>query len=878
MCSSRGRWCSRRVRRRPGLLCRSSTILPGTWRRCSKSYVQQQGEVVFAEGQTSAGFALQVIDDPAWNMEAMFEVVLSQPKVDGGARTPVYLGRLPTTRVVVLNDENFPHGLPEERLGDRWALVRAFLQHNYYLFESETRWGLFWKTVPAISFLVGQLINMKLVNLVANNAGLGPDYVPLLLYMAGLLLNFALQHLAEEKFGGLGLTGGCLTKLRMAMVQTMLQLTEDAQDKLPTGKLIKAVDQQVGTAVSTTFLCMFDLYAAVAQLCVSVGFVVYLVVVRSGLPVYFCLVPCGMLAFDCILFNMTIGRHSENGLRTIDKESNWSDFLLENLRLRRVVADFRQGMNTTKRFERLHREATSAAKHQSNYTASVIWATKWMPEIMLMVIIFFAGREVMSVGAQMNVGSFTAIVSTGSSFGSTLSALFASVFQIGNGFASIRALAGVLNADTRRKSKHRWWTRRAKMHGWAKGGVPAIASISSIPPQKAVIVHDVRVSFPGMGTEGNSRVFDFECEAGSTICVRGPNQAGKTTLLRLLGQHFLPKSERGWVYVPPSWVVRYVDSFPMVFDGTLRRNLRFGNSYPHRPYEIWKLCEQLGMSERCLYHATPPDPTEEAPSMDDDTEHLGGIPDREPRWGDLNVGIAGDRLAMSDRMIVMIARALLSGVDLLLLAGTLDLLGERGALRVVSVLNEAVRCRAVPVLESENRRIPVRLRKPKTVFVATKLAAVEQACDHTINVCKEQGQVTAGSGNPASPTSHASLTSSHFDAGSPLRAPLSPPAEHALHLLGEENQRLLEKNQQLEDAVRVLKRRRSKAGAEANPFAHTSPRAEPAISEPQSRSMSVRETEGRLAVVRQEAGMRDALREWWKAADAATHTYSRRGQ
>jgi hypothetical protein len=62
----------------------------------------------------------------------------------------------------------------------------------------------------------------------------------------------------------------------------------------------------------------------------------------------------------------------------------------------------------------------------------------------------------------------------------------------------------------------------------------------------------------------------------------------------------------------------------------------------------------------------------------------------------------------------------------------LDGLGEEHALRVMRVLKELVTGRGTPGLASENACVSPHLRKPKTIFIASKLKAVVDETDATI--------------------------------------------------------------------------------------------------------------------------------------------------
>ena len=99
------------------------------------------------------------------------------------------------------------------------------------------------------------------------------------------------------------------------------------------------------------------------------------------------------------------------------------------------------------------------------------------------------------------------------------------------------------------------------------------------------------------------------------------------------------------------------------------------------------------------------------------------------------VGNGGSMLSLSNRILICIARALLSSVDLLLLANTLDLLSDDQIEQIIKILHELVHNRGLPFLSNDVGTIPIQLRKRKTVFFITnkekieRMATVSLRCD-----------------------------------------------------------------------------------------------------------------------------------------------------
>jgi ABC-type multidrug transport system ATPase subunit len=85
------------------------------------------------------------------------------------------------------------------------------------------------------------------------------------------------------------------------------------------------------------------------------------------------------------------------------------------------------------------------------------------------------------------------------------------------------------------------------------------------------------------------------------------------------------------------------------------------------------------------------------------------------------IGLNGERLSLTDRALLTLARALLSSVDFLLISNLLDVLGPNQAIRVIAVLKELTEKRGLSVLQTETMSTPMHLRKKKTVIFSTKL-------------------------------------------------------------------------------------------------------------------------------------------------------------
>lgn len=332
------------------------------------------------------------------------------------------------------------------------------------------------------------------------------------------------------------------------------------------------------------------------------------------------------------------------------------------------------------------------------FEAGTMWKARWFPMVVATIVMIVAGEQVMQPGG-LPLGSFLALFGTVNNFGNVIAGIFASIFAMGEGYASIKKMAQLLNAATQRKEKHLHKVELAeRIKAYEEKHGP-------LDPGK-LTVHAISYTYNDDGSRTHHPVLpdnlNFSLEPGQMIALTGHSACGKATLLSLIAGAFIPT--QGFVDKPANWRTRFADGVPRLYDTSLIYNLRFGEFVEHPESEIWALCAKLGLSPDLL-----------------------GAPD-------FDVGFMGEKIPYSDRVIVSVARILLSSVDLVLLASTLDGIGERHMERVIKVLHELIDHRGLPCLESEVGSQPLALRKVKTVILSSKLHHVCDLADSVLAI------------------------------------------------------------------------------------------------------------------------------------------------
>ena len=198
------------------------------------------------------------------------------------------------------------------------------------------------------------------------------------------------------------------------------------------------------------------------------------------------------------------------------------------------------------------------------------------------------------------------------------------------------------------------------------------------------------------GTDLVLRDLRMQIDAGTVVCVQGH---GKSTLLKLLARQLLPTT--GFIMYPPRWRVRLCET-PDLLNASLLENLTFGSNFAHPRTEIWGLCRMMGLSPKLI-----------------------GKPY-------FQVGQRGEKLSRSDCVTITLVRALLSGVDLLLIGTLLDSLKDDHVHKIMTTFREFVRIRGCSALKTDLTRIPLHLRKLKTVVLCSRSPMITSFSDGSI--------------------------------------------------------------------------------------------------------------------------------------------------
>jgi len=606
--------------------------------------------------------------------------------------------------IYILNDDVFPHDESEKE--DAVKIVKAFFQHIYHDLTSDTNLALCLRIYPALSWVVNQLVILLTLKVVIPN----DDMQALAIVVGVFVVNTLIWHINMDMFEDIRLGGKARMILRRAILGTVIQLTTVEAERFPTGTALGILDTQVENCVGVCYLGALNIYASTILLVAMTGLSAYL----TRKTPFILPIPFVMLIIDIVILYCRIGGQTLLYSKWVDQDNKVKALAAEISDQRLLCTTYRAGFKLECAFKEENAAQNKCRYIAVKYQQATEKMLKWNHTVFIIgVLVLGAFRCVEKV---MSLPDYVIVLGTMLNFDREITLLFMLLFNAVNGYVSVNKVADILNSQTRRKALLQAMFRRNEIVATLEKDDSFTLDYDTITAYK--LEYDYNIA-RGQSSEDNndkdvkvdvgyfdasSRIgpLTLVLEQGQNICVQSKiNSAGKKTFMRLLARQILPTS--GVVIYPNNLRVRFIPAEPLMFCKSLMDNLKFGNQKPHEAAEIWELCEMLGMGKEIIGKS------------------------------DIPVGLNGIKLSLTNRVFVSIARALLSSVDLLFLAGIVDNLNPSDGKKVMEILKLWRDNRGMPCLPCDNPEgVHLSLKKQKTCFFISTNPDLEAMADSTI--------------------------------------------------------------------------------------------------------------------------------------------------
>jgi len=317
---------------------------------------------------------------------------------------------------------------------------------------------------------------------------------------------------------------------------------------------------------------------------------------------------------------------------------------------------------------------------------------RYFPQWLVMICVcfwyFFYGREV--IWGTLSLGFFLTDIKIIHRFGREFGNLYVLCMKIESTFPALCRITMLLNKPTdleNRLINEKDVLRRTRFlrKQMADGGEGAL---DRVPIFMRDLQFQVGIPFNFQGT--------IEIAQGTVVCFVGKHGAGKTVLLKMLGNALFPQISAGEMFVPAHLRSLHVSLEPCFFEGTLMENMCFGVEFPSDGTK-----DRVQSILRALHCED---------CVDDGVEST----DRK-MWQ--------SQLTVCERHSLNLARALIANPYLICIHKPTMAYGAKYSNMVMQILTTFVRNRGI-----EQGSVPVDSRRPRTViFTSFQKSSTEYA-------------------------------------------------------------------------------------------------------------------------------------------------------
>ena len=669
---------------------RSRLVVPSS--KHSKKAEDEEGEITFDPGESVKEVAIRVVDDEIFGVHELRVLQL----LDVSPRSAARLGALTTSQIYLLDDDTYPVNFTGRHASDPsdWQLFRGFMRERWWHRHPKPLIALLCRCYVAIDRVLETVLLSVVViprlqafaarldaeavaafaggnssSATADTADAAAREATIATIAVGgaLVCSFIIRFLTSRKYLDVRGNSGTRKDLRNWLISKLVWWGEDVRgdaSRWSQMEVFNATLNGVDEAVKKVWHAHYELSANVFDLGCQLALVFVLAGVSWPALLPLLLVPYLALV---IWWNQSSFVTRVNRRRTCEDRwvaafgdllANWR--MISCLDLRDDVASW-----FTRTYERFYVAHRAARFFEHDYKANLAFGGQLIASITLVLAAQLCLR------GSMTVGTFVGLVSTMKRMTSSLPRIAAGLISLQRGLVALRVVSDLINVPLDVPITH---GRRSKDGGSDQGGSDHCPPISFLSARSAIprpgekerdwqlgarsqLSHvqlvDVHFTYPSRGAsqpQSNPSVLRGLSAAlplGGVMALNCKIHGGTSTLLKLIAHQLSPTS--GHVAVPQHLKIVMVHEQPLLFKGTLWRNLAVASEYvgseEPEEEEAWELARRLGL-----------------------TDHLVG-------QRDLQLGDYGQVIGATDRTIVCIVRALLARPNLLLICkpfSTLD--------------------------------------------------------------------------------------------------------------------------------------------------------------------------------------------------------------
>jgi ABC-type bacteriocin/lantibiotic exporter with double-glycine peptidase domain len=350
-----------------------------------------------------------------------------------------------------------------------------------------------------------------------------------------------------------------------------------------------------------------------------------------------------------------------------------------------IIADFAKRTEFTQRFEDTVKSYNTKHKEMGVVLMHNHYFARCLCAIVGAAWIVCGGMEVLA--GHLSLGMFITNLSIFGKTGSATGKIYTVILDCISIFPALEVIVKVMNlpvdfqmrmqVSREMQAKTASWAAKLSTAGWTDG--------STIAANMPILFEHLKFRYSTVSPTGciRQKVLNsegmFAISQGQLVCLVGPCQSGKSTMLKLIGGGMLPSdpeatgtdmSKRGVsqreFFIPCHLRLLHASYPPVFFDGTLLENLAVGMPLTREKSEnetmLYSVCEHLGLGDVVLDHITKKD---------------------KQNWSQV--------FAFSEIQGLYLARAVVASADVLVLHRAVSVFDDVHVRKVMDLLNNYVR-------------------------------------------------------------------------------------------------------------------------------------------------------------------------------------------
>lgn len=695
-------------------------------------YVHTSGILEFAPGEVSKEIHVKLLQDANWDATLEFEVRLTEP-------VNANLGRyLYHCRVKVIDDDFFPTNqfcelvedkpedlkvpsgsIPKDNLP---ALLVEYFKMNYsnkvvrkgtikcIIVDSMHNMYFIWRLI-LMRYLIDKVIggeNQDDLILFPGNAA-----AVLICIMILIILPFAFLHHCDIQRLTWKVGGTSRKTLQTNLLRKFLNYDEESRHKVRESDLVMAMTRDVTDLVDLGYGRLLPLAKNLGRLGFILTYQVVYPLLIGKLPNPMVIAP--VLIFPFIMFTFLKIRNRKT-LQVVDKTDAEQNSMVaqvcSTISNYRLIADYNRRPYFIKLYEAKIGAFNGAAVKAAIVCKNNQYFAPWVSIIIIGIYTVFGGLQVINDPEAMTVGAFVVNVDIFKDIGASWGDVYKIMLDMMSIFPALGHIVTFMNLPTdvgkrmelnrerRQIGAELRAEKRDEVAEKRKAGKLVGENCLYVVDLLPIKVMDVKYEYSDkLGKSGNLTAVKgtFEIEQGNFVALVGANNAaGKSTMLKLLGNVLLPG--RG-LFVPPHLRTLHISEQPLFFEGTLKENLLFGvhpGDDDGRMERIEAICRSLSIPESLIS------------LIASDTSHS---------WAEV--------LSMTTRVLVNMARAVIANPEVLCIHKPTLAFDNDTAAVVLKVLKSFVEEKGV--LQDHSHMAFLSRRNRTCIITAARTASVRTA-------------------------------------------------------------------------------------------------------------------------------------------------------